>query len=86
MIHTNIRARKESRIELQFYHNQIEYAEKCYLSSLTPQRWTKISTEFCFTEVNEIEQAIVSNIQYYILTCDYVICLRATLPDSIFPL
>jgi len=65
--------------------------KKRYVSSLSPQRWTKISTEFYFTQVNEIERAIVTQYTTYgwtnlIVTCDYVICLRAILPDSIFPL
>ena len=36
MIHTNIGARIENRIQLQFYHNQTEYAGKRYVSLLSP--------------------------------------------------
>ena len=45
MIHTNIQARIENRIQLQFYYNPVKYEEKRYGSSLSPQRWTKISTK-----------------------------------------
>ena len=65
-IHTNIRARVENRIYLQFHHNQRQYAEKCYVSPLSPQRWTKISTKCYFIQVNEIERAIVTQYTTYV--------------------
>ena len=42
MIHTNNWARIENKIYLQFYHNQMEYVEKRYLSSLSLQKFGQI--------------------------------------------
>ena len=57
-----IRARIENRIQVQFYHNQIEHAEKRYLSSLSLQRWTKTSAKFTLHRLMKLYGQLLHNI------------------------
>ena len=60
MIHTNIRARTQNRIYLQFYHNQIEYVEKHFFLHYLLKGGQNFPPNFCFIQFDEIERAIVT--------------------------